>query len=136
MTMWDALRFSSQGMDVARARTEIAAKNIANAYMPGASHESLNVQAGSFDTALNSATSGDGSGSMFPSPAGLDDASRAAVRVTGTSSHAIQPGGERQAALESTMDMLDAKSGYTLNVRAASTIRSMMLSTLDIGRNG
>jgi len=137
MSIFDAINVAESAMAVHRYRSEVASENIANVNTPGYHRKEVDLRATSFTSALNGARAGTGndqssSGGMFTG--GSIDASRGAVRVAGTRTVGGTDYDERQQALMATTDMLRAKSAFELNVKSATLLKSMALSSLEIGR--
>ncbi|MCW2962323.1 MAG: hypothetical protein JWM90_2710 [Thermoleophilia bacterium] len=127
MGLFDAIGTAESAMSVHRFRSEVAADNVANVYTPGYRRKEVDLQATNFSTALQNATSGSGR-------TGSTDAERGAVRVGSVRTAGAGPFNERQEALLATTQLMSAKSAYELNVRSATLLKSMALSSLEIGR--
>ena len=119
-------------MAVHRFRSEIAAQNIANIYTPGYQRQEVDLRATHFQAALEGAGNA-GSAKGANSLGGLD-AAEGAVEVSRVRHVASGEYDERQRALMATTDMMQAKSAFELNVKAATLLKSMALSSLEIGR--
>jgi flagellar basal body rod protein FlgC len=133
MGIFDAINISEGAMNVHRFRSEIAAENIANIHTAGYKRKEVELTSHSFGASLERARMG-GSGTDVPSS--TMDANDGAVRVRSVHTDSSGPQGERQDALISTTEMLRAKSAFELNVRAATLLKSMATSSLEIGRGG
>lgn len=131
MGIFGAINTAESAMSVHRFRSEIAAENVANVHTPGYRRQEVDLEAGTFSSALDGARGG---GGPAPVTAGGQDAADGAVRVARVRSVSGAPFDERQEALLATTDMLRAKSAFELNVRAATLLKSMALSSLEIGR--
>lgn len=132
MGIFDAIRVSEGALSVHRFRSEVAAENIANLHTPGYRRQEVDLRANEFQRALHGAgTAAAGAG---PSSSGGRDADAGAVQV----SRVRRVGGgeydERQEALMATTDMMRAKSAFDMNVKSATLLKSMALSSLEIGR--
>lgn len=132
MGLFDAINVSESAMSVHRFRSEIAAENIANIHTPGYRRQEVDLRQTSFKAALDGVGNA-GSAHGASSIGGLD-ATEGAVRVTRVRRMQGQPFDERQNALMATTDMMRAKSAFDLNVKAATLLKSMALSSLEIGR--
>lgn len=133
MGIFDGIHVAEGAMSVHRFRSEIAAQNVANVHTPGYRRQEVDLRASSFASALDGARSGSGSGG--PSPVtGTMDANDGAVQVARVRNVDGGQYDERQNALLATTDMMRAKSAFELNVKAATLLKSMALSSLEIGR--
>ena len=132
MGIFDAIHVAEGAMSVHRLRSEIAAENVANVHTPGYKRQEVDLRASSFTKALDGARSG--GGASGPSSVGGLDASEGAVQVSQIRRVQGEPFGERQNALMAATDMMRAKSAFELNVKAATLLKSMALSSLEIGR--
>ena len=131
MGIFDAINIAEGAMSVHRFRSEVAAENIANVYTPGYNRKEVDIAASTFTTALDGARAGTtGGGSTDGATATRDGA----VRVQGVRSPDGGPFDERQQALLGVSDMMRAKSAFELNMRSATLLKSMALSSLEIGR--
>ena len=131
MGIFDAIHVAEKAMSVHRLRSEVAGENIANIHTPGYHRKEVDLRASSFSKALDGARGG---GRTSASSMGGLDASDGAVQVTRIRSVQGRPFDERQEALLATTDMMRAKSAFELNVKAATLLKSMALSSLEIGR--
>ncbi|MCW2928496.1 MAG: hypothetical protein JWM86_2464 [Thermoleophilia bacterium] len=131
MGIFDAVRVADGAMSVHGYRSEIAAQNVANVHTPGYKRQEVDLRATSFTRALDGAMTGSHGG---PSSSGGLDAHDGAVQVSRTRKVDSGPYDERQNALLATSDMLRAKSAFELNVKSATLLKSMALSSLEIGR--
>jgi flagellar basal body rod protein FlgC len=132
MGIFDAMNVAENAMSVHRFRSEIAAQNIANVYTPGYHRREVNLEATAFTTALDGAKAGRNGGVEMVD--GTGDASEGAVRVQSVTTVAGHEFDERQQALQGVTDMMRAKSAFELNSKAATLLKSMALSSLEIGR--
>ncbi len=131
MSLFDAIGTASNAMNVHRFRSEVAAENLANVYStPNYRRKVVDLQESSFGAELRSARAETGAAST----GALEDARAGGVQIAGVRREG--PMDQRQQAYLSTLDMMRSKSAYDLNVRAASMLKSMMLSSLEIGRGG
>jgi flagellar basal body rod protein FlgB len=110
----------------------VAAENVANIPTPGYQRQEIDLRASNFKAALDGVGNA-GSAKGANSIGGLD-ASEGAVQVARTRSVKGGKYDERQMALMATTDMMQAKSAFDLNVKAATLLKSMALSSLEIGR--
>jgi flagellar basal body rod protein FlgC len=127
MGIFDAINTAESAMSVHRFRAEVAADNVANVYTPNYRRKEVDLQATNFSRAL------EGAGANVRRT-GSTDAERGAVRVGSVHTAAQGPFNERQEALLATTELMGAKSAYELNVRSATLLKSMALSSLEIGR--
>jgi len=139
MGIFDAINVAESAMSVHRYRSEIAAENVANVNTPGYERKVVELRANNFTSALRGATSAGGpSNSQVPvagaSMGGGADAFDGAVQVAGVKKIKGTEYDERQQALLSTTDLMQAKSAFELNVKAATLLKSMALASLEIGR--
>jgi flagellar basal body rod protein FlgC len=133
MGIFNAINVAEGGMSVHRLRSEIAAENVANIHTPGYRRQEVDLRASSFSKALDGARDGGGRATGATSAGGID-ALDGAVRVARVRRVEGQPFDERQEALLAATDMMRAKSAFELNVKAATLLKSMALSSLEIGR--
>lgn len=132
MGIFNAFKVADGAMAVHRYRSEIAAQNVANVHTDGYRRQEVDLRATSFTSALNGAVTGShGNG---PSSSGGMDAQDGAVAVARTRRVDSGPYDERQNALLATSDMMRAKSAFELNVKSATLLKSMAISSLEIGR--
>lgn len=137
MSLFDAINTAAQAMSVHRFRSEVAAENLSNIYgTPGYRRKVVDLTSTSFTNAMNDAKSdGPVTGPSSATRDAMDGGAQiAGVQVAGV--HREGPMSERQQAFLSTVDMMRAKSAYELNARAATMLKSMALSSLEIGRGG
>lgn len=132
MGIFDAINVAESAMSVHRYRSEVAAENVANIHTPGYQRQEIDLRANNFKAALDGVSNA-GSAKGANSIGGFD-ASDGAVQVARTRSVASGKFDERQRALMATTDMMQAKSAFDLNVKAATLLKSMALSSLEIGR--
>lgn len=132
MGIFDAINVSEGALSVHRFRSEVAAENIANLHTPGYRRQEVDLRASSFRAALDGITNA-GSPSGPTTLAGLD-ASDGAVQVARVRRVSGGEYDERQEALMATTDMMRAKSAFDMNVKSATLLKSMALSSLEIGR--
>jgi flagellar basal-body rod protein FlgC len=132
MGIFDAINTSESAMSVHRFRSEIAAQNVANVQTEGYKRQEVDLRASNFSTALDGARSG--RSSATPTGSASIDASDGAVQIARVRHVAGGEYDERQNALLATTDMMRAKSAFELNVKAATLLKSMALSSLEIGR--
>jgi flagellar basal body rod protein FlgC len=132
MGIFDAINVSESAMSVHRFRSEIAAQNVANVHTAGYKRQEVDLRASNFESALNGARSG--TNHAGPSTVGGMDAADGAVQVSRVRKVDNGEYDERQNALLATTDMMRAKSAFELNVKAATLLKSMALSSLEIGR--
>jgi flagellar basal body rod protein FlgC len=132
MGIFDAINVAEGGMSVHRFRSEIAAQNVANIHTEGYKRQEVDLRASNFESALNGARAG--TGNAGPSSSGGMDAADGAVQVARVRQVDGGEYDERQNALLATTDMMRAKSAFELNVKAATLLKSMALSSLEIGR--
>ncbi len=132
MSLWNMMKTAQVGMDLHRYRSEVAGQTIATAFTPGADGAAGQKLAGAdfFNKTLRDAQRR--GGKVSPS---LMAAVSSAARVA-ASKRPGPGGGERQQALEGTIEMMNAKSAYEMNVRTASMAKGMMIASLEIGRGG
>ena len=135
MGIFDAINISEGAMSVHRFRSEIAAENIANIHTKGYVRKGVDLTSHSFGASLDQARATNGNGTAAHSYSGGSmDAQDGAVRVRAVRNDST--GGERQDSLMNTTDMMSAKSAFELNVRAATLLKSMATTSLEIGRGG
>lgn len=134
MGIFDGIHVAEGAMSVHRFRSEIAAQNVANVHTAGYKRQEVELRASSFETALNGARDGMDNGGVEPTTGGGMDAADGAVQVARVRQVDTGPFDERQNALLATTDMMRAKSAFELNVKAATLLKSMALSSLEIGR--
>lgn len=135
MGIFDAINVSESAMGIHRFRVEVAAENLANVYTKGYRSKHVDLQANNFTTALKGAQSGTGgSAAEIGSSSGGFDAISGAVRIGSITRNKSSVDDDRQEALQATGDMMQAKSAFELNMRAATLLKSMALSSLEIGR--
>ena len=132
MGIFDAINVAEGAMSVHRFRSEIAAENVANVHTQGYKRQEVDLRATSFKAALDGVGNA-GSAKGASSMGGLD-ATEGAVRVSRVRQVAGVEFDERQKAFMATTDMMQAKSAFDLNVKSASLLKSMALSSLEIGR--
>ena len=132
MGIFDAIHTAEGAMSVHRFRSEIAAQNVANVHTAGYQRQEVDLRATNFESALNGARAG--TGHAGPSSSGGMDANDGAVQVARVRKVDDGEFDERQNALLATTDMMRAKSAFELNVKAATLLKSMALSSLEIGR--
>lgn len=132
MGIFDAINTAENAMSVHRFRSEIAAQNVANVNTPGYKRQEVDLVGNDFAAALDGAT-GSG-GQAMPVSGASADATDGAVRVSAVRKVDMGEYDERQNALLATTDMMSAKSAFDLNVKAATLLKSMALSSLEIGR--
>jgi flagellar basal body rod protein FlgG len=132
MGIFDGINLSEQAMSVHRFRSEIASENLANVYTPGYKRQEVDIRSSSFRAQLDGVSNA-GSAHGASSTAGLDARDGvlevASVREVGGDKY-----DERQRALMATTDMMQAKSAFELASKAATLLKSMALSSLEIGR--
>jgi flagellar basal body rod protein FlgC len=139
MGIFDAINTAEQGMAVHRFRVEVAAQNLSNVHTRGWQRKEVDLRSTNFSRMLGTATGGGAAGSRPGQPNthshGAIDARHGAVEIAGVrAGEAVSAGNERQMAMLATSDMLQAKSAFELNVRATTLLKSMALSSLEIGR--
>lgn len=132
MGIFNGIHMAESAMSVHRQRSEIAAENVANIHTPGYKRKEVELRANNFSTTLAGARAG--FGARGPSSVGGIDATDGAVRVAQVRKVSGGKYDERQNALLATTDMMRAKSAFELNVKAATLLKSMALSSLEIGR--
>ena len=132
MGIFDAINIAEKAMSVHRFRSEIAAENVANVHTKGYKRQEVDIRQTSFKAALDGV--GNAGAAHGASSVGGLDATVGAVRVTRVRTIEGQPFDERQDAFMATTDMMRAKSAFDLNVKAATLLKSMALSSLEIGR--
>jgi flagellar basal-body rod protein FlgB len=132
MGIFDGINVSEQAMNVHRMRSEIAAQNIANVSTPGYRRKEVDLRATNFSTALEGARGSNGTAGGGGS-ADID-ATEGAVEIARVRTVALGPDDDRQNAFLATTDMMDAKSAFELASKAATLLKSMALSSLEIGR--
>jgi flagellar basal body rod protein FlgC len=132
MGIFDAIGIAEGAMSVHRFRSEVAARNIANINTPGYERQEVDLRASNFSDALSGAQTGPDSNG--PSTSGGNDAAEGAVEVARVRSVPGTEFDERQDALLATTEMMRAKSAFELSVKAATLLKSMALSSLEIGR--
>lgn len=131
MGIFDAIGISEQAMSVHRLRSEIAAENVSNVYTPGYQRQVVDLRARDFTNHLDTARGG---GTNVVRSRTDADARRGVLEVARIRTEDAGPYDERQNALLATSDMMRAKSAFELNLRAATMLKSMALSSLEIGR--
>lgn len=131
MGIFDAINVAEGAMSVHRFRSEIAAQNVANVHTDGYQRQEVDLRANSFSKALEGAQGGVSGG---PSSTPGVDAHTGAVEVSRVRKVSGGQYDERQNALLATTDMMRAKSAFELNVKSATLLKSMALSSLEIGR--
>lgn len=134
MGIFDAINVAESAMSVHRFRSEIAAQNVANVNTPGYRRQEVQLRASAFGDVLDDAGTVPGDAQVHRAGGGLGDAQDGAVQVAGVKRIAAEPYDERQRALLATTDMMQAKSAFELNVKAATLLKSMALASLEIGR--
>ena len=136
MGIFDAIHLAESAMSVHRYRSEIAAENVANVHTPGYKRQEVQLRAAAFTKELAGAriAGGGPDSSTIPVASGGADAFDGAVQVAGVKQVGGSKYDERQKALLATTDMMRAKSAFELNVKAATLLKSMALSSLEIGR--
>lgn len=127
MTLFDGINIAEHGMNVHRYRSEIAAQNIANVFTDGYRRKEVKLAPGRFRAQLDSARGGGPAG-------GARDSAAGAVRIASVESASGVPGDYRSQALLGTVEMMESKNAFELSMRAATTMKSMALSSLEIGR--
>lgn len=132
MGIFDAINIAEGAMSVHRFRSEVAAENIANIHTPGYGRREVDIRATDFKAALDGVGNA-GSAKGVNSLTGLD-ASDGAVQVSRVRNVGSGEYDERQRALMATTDMMRAKSAFDMNVKSATLLKSMALSSLEIGR--
>lgn len=132
MGIFDAINVAEGAMSVHRFRSEVAAQNIANVYTPGYQRKEVDLRATDFQAALDSA--GNAGSAKGANSVGGMDAATGAVEVSRVRTVGAGEYDERQRALMATTDMMQAKSAFELNVKSATLLKSMALSSLEIGR--
>ena len=132
MGIFDGINVAEGAMSVHRFRSEIAAQNVANIHTPGYKRQEVDLRAADFRSVLDGASSGFQNGG--PSAVGGQDANEGAVRVSRVRKVDYGEYDERQNALLATTDMMAAKSAFELSVKTATLLKSMALSSLEIGR--
>jgi flagellar basal body rod protein FlgC len=132
MGIFDAIHVSEGALAVHRFRSEVAAENIANIHTPGYGRREVDLQASDFQSTLEGVSNA-GSPKGANTVGGLD-ATDGVVHVAGVRNVGSGKYDERQRALMATTDMMRAKSAFDMNVRAATLLKSMALSSLEIGR--
>lgn len=133
MGIFDGINIAEGAMSVHRLRSEIASQNIANIYTPGYQRQEVDLRATSFRAQLEGARTGGGV-AHDAAGSGALDAGEGAVEVSRVRKVKNGTYDERQRALMATSDMITAKSAFELNVKAATLLKSMALSSLEIGR--
>ena len=131
MSLFDGMAISENAMSVHRYRSEVAARNLANVYTPGYRREVVDLEASNFHAALQGANHETG---YTQTTSAGEDAAFGAVHVRGTHKQAGPADDERQQAYEGTIDMMQAKQAFELNMRTAAMFKSMALASLEIGR--
>lgn len=134
MGIFDGINIAESAMSVHRFRSEVAAENIANVHTPGWRRKEVTLRGTEFATQFAGARASHGGSALGPASGGSSDARAGAVRVAGVSHRAGGAYDERQEALMATTDMIQAKSAFELNSKAATLLKSMALSSLEIGR--
>lgn len=132
MGIFDGIHVAEGAMSVHRFRSEIAAQNVANIHTPGYRRQEVDLRANNFSDALDGARAGISNGG--PTASGGMDAAEGAVGIQRVRKVDYGPYDERQNALLAATDMMRAKSAFELNVKAATLLKSMALSSLEIGR--
>jgi flagellar basal body rod protein FlgC len=132
MGIFDAINVAEGAMSVHRFRSEVAAENIANVYTDGYHRKEVHLTATNFTTALDGAMAGRNGG--VEAVDGSHGARDGAIRVQSVTTDMGHKYDERQQALMGVTDMMRAKSAFELNSKAATLLKSMALSSLEIGR--
>lgn len=135
MGIFDGINVAESAMAVHRFRSEVAGENLANVHTAGYQRKDVELRANDFGTALEGALS---SGSSGGGPTGASSVGGAdaagAVEVAKVTRAKGSPFDERQDAFLGVTEMMRSKSAFELNVRAATMLKSMALSSLEIGR--
>jgi flagellar basal body rod protein FlgC len=132
MGIFNAIHTAESAMSVHRFRSQVAAENIANIYTPGYGRREVDLRASSFQSML-SGISNAGRAHGANSLRGLD-ANDGAVQIARVRNVGGGQYDERQRALMATTDMMRAKGAFDMNVKSATLLKSMALSSLEIGR--
>lgn len=129
MSLFDGINASEQGMNVASFRSQVTANNMANIFTPGYQWQKVNLAEGGFGEALRAA----GGGRYPGAPAAGAAAASGAVRVSSLNKRPVSSD-YRSQAMEGIVEMYQSKNAFELNMRAATMMKSMALSSLEIGR--
>ena len=130
MGIFDAINVAEGALSVHRYRSEIAAQDVANAYDPDYQARKVNLASTDFGSALGAARAG-----VVGAPtANVGVGDMGAVRVEGVETLPNAEHDERQQAFLAVTEMMRAKSAFDLNVKSAGLLKSMALSSLEIGR--
>lgn len=132
MGIFDAMNVAEGAMSVHRFRSEIAAQNIANVYTDGYRRKEVTLSSTDFTNALHGAKANRNGGVDVVD--GIGDANQGAIRVQSVTTDKGHQYDERQQALMGVTDMMRAKSAFELNSKSATLLKSMALSSLEIGR--
>lgn len=133
MSIFDGIKTAEQAMSVHRFRSEIAGENLANVYTPGYQRQVVELQANSFNDAMSRA-SGSGTDVAAAGSAASTDSVDGAVLIAGVHTVASGANNQRKQALEGVIDMMAAKGAFELNQKVVTMLKSMALSSLEIGR--
>jgi flagellar basal-body rod protein FlgB len=131
MGIFDGINIAESAMSVHRYRSEVAADNIANINTPGYRYKQVKLQGADFATTLDGARSH--VNGLTSSLVGAD-ARDGAVQIASVREAGAGEFDERQRTLTATSDMIQAKSAFELSSKAATLLKSMALSALEIGR--
>lgn len=132
MGIFDGINLSEQAMAVHRFRSEIASENLANVYTPGYQRQEVDIRSSAFRTQLEGVSNA-GMAHGASSVSGLD-ARDGALEVASVRKVSGKKYDERQRAFMATTDMIQAKSAFELAQKAVTLLKSMALSSLEIGR--
>jgi flagellar basal body rod protein FlgC len=132
MGIFNAINVAESALSVHRFRSEVAAENVANIHTPGYGRREVDLRANNFKAALD----GIGNAGYAKGANSINgfDAADGAVQVARVRNVGNGVYDERQRALMATTDMMRAKSAFDMNIKSATLLKSMALSSLEIGR--
>lgn len=134
MGIFDAINVAEGALSVHRYRSEVAAQNVANAYDPDYRAKRVKLTSTDFGMALNGAQAGIVGGGSLMAARSVTSGDMGAVRVAATTTEPAREHDERQQAFLGVTEMMRAKGAFDLNVKSAGLLKSMALSSLEIGR--
>lgn len=128
MSIWSAIGSAESAMNVHRYRSIMAAENAANTDTPGYRFKTVILQAGNNQNLRNAQANG---GAGWSGPVG---AMEGAVRVGSVHEAPNDELGDRQRELMAVTQMIESKAAFELAMRSATLLKSLALSSLEIGR--
>ena len=134
MGLFDAINVAESALSVHRYRSEIAAQDVANAYSPDYRARKVTLAATDFGSALDGAQASIVGGGSRMGARSVLEGDTGAVRVQSVETLPAREYDERQQAFLGVTEMLRSKSAFDLNVKSATLLKSMALSSLEIGR--